>query len=200
MSTAPARCAPWRPAPGRDAAPPAPRTRRGSRRRPARCRPAADRHPSDHRSGAVRLPRCGDSGRLTTPLRGAGGLRRRLGGRKRAARDPARPRPGGARPARPRLSRGPRDRREDGACRGCYPTDTSEITEDLNARTGDEYAAAATPFGARLPGVVYVDTAGAGRLARHADHALLAHVERDDLAAHGRTGSAAAAPRRVTGI
>lgn len=56
--------------------------------------------------------------------------------------------------------------REDGACRGCYPTDTSEITEDMNARTGDEYGAAATPFEARLPGVVYVDTAGAGRLAR----------------------------------
>ena len=56
--------------------------------------------------------------------------------------------------------------REDGACHGCYPTDTSEITEDMNARTGDQYAAAATPFGARLPGVVYVDTAGAGRLAR----------------------------------
>jgi hypothetical protein len=56
--------------------------------------------------------------------------------------------------------------REDGACRGCYPTDASEITEDLNARTGDEYAAAATPYGARLPGVVYVDTTGARRLAR----------------------------------
>jgi fermentation-respiration switch protein FrsA (DUF1100 family) len=35
-----------------------------------------------------------------------------------------------------------------------------------NARTGDEYAAAATSFEARLPGVVYVDTTGAGRLAR----------------------------------
>jgi fermentation-respiration switch protein FrsA (DUF1100 family) len=56
--------------------------------------------------------------------------------------------------------------REDGACRGCYPTDASEITEDLNARTGDQYAAAATPFGARIPGVVYLDTTGAGRLAR----------------------------------
>jgi len=56
--------------------------------------------------------------------------------------------------------------REDGACRGCYPTDASEITEDMNARTGDEYAAAATSFAARLPGVVYVDTTGAGRLAR----------------------------------
>jgi len=56
--------------------------------------------------------------------------------------------------------------REDGACRGCYPSDASEITEDLNARTGDEYAAASTPFGAHLPGVVYVDTTGAGRLAR----------------------------------
>jgi fermentation-respiration switch protein FrsA (DUF1100 family) len=56
--------------------------------------------------------------------------------------------------------------REDGACRGCYPTDASEITEDMNARTGDQYAAAATSFDARLPGVVYVDTAGAGRLAR----------------------------------
>lgn len=56
--------------------------------------------------------------------------------------------------------------REDGVCRGCYPDDASEITEDLNARTGDEYAAAATAFGARLPGVVYVDTTGAGRLAR----------------------------------
>ena len=56
--------------------------------------------------------------------------------------------------------------REDGACHGCYPTDTSEITEDMNARTGELYAAAATPFGARLPGVVYVDTTGAGRLAR----------------------------------
>jgi hypothetical protein len=56
--------------------------------------------------------------------------------------------------------------REDGACRGCYPTDTSEITEDMNARTGDQYGAAATSFDARLPGVVYVDTAGAGRLAR----------------------------------
>jgi fermentation-respiration switch protein FrsA (DUF1100 family) len=56
--------------------------------------------------------------------------------------------------------------RADGVCRGCYPTDTGEITEDMNARTGDEYGAAATPFGARLPGVVYVDTTGAGRLAR----------------------------------
>ena len=56
--------------------------------------------------------------------------------------------------------------REDGACRDCYPTDASEITEDMNARTGDQYAAAATSFDARLPGVVYVDTAGAGRLAR----------------------------------
>jgi hypothetical protein len=56
--------------------------------------------------------------------------------------------------------------RDDGACRGCYPADASEITEDLNARTGDQYGAAATPFGARLPGVVYVDTTGAGRLAR----------------------------------
>ena len=56
--------------------------------------------------------------------------------------------------------------REDGACRGCYPTDASEITEDMNAHTGDQYAAAATSFDARLPGVVYVDTAGAGRLAR----------------------------------
>ena len=56
--------------------------------------------------------------------------------------------------------------REAGACRGCYPTDASEITEDMNARTGDQYAAAATSFEARLPGVVYVDTAGAGRLAR----------------------------------
>ena len=55
--------------------------------------------------------------------------------------------------------------REDGACRGCYPTDTSEITEDMNARTGDQYAAAATPFGARLPGVVYLDTTGPARLA-----------------------------------
>ena len=34
--------------------------------------------------------------------------------------------------------------REDGACRGCYPTDASEITEDMNARTGDQYGAAAT--------------------------------------------------------
>ena len=56
--------------------------------------------------------------------------------------------------------------REDGVCRGCYPTDASEITEDMNAHTGDQYAAAATSFDARLPGVVYVDTAGAGRLAR----------------------------------
>jgi hypothetical protein len=56
--------------------------------------------------------------------------------------------------------------REDGACRGCYPTDASEITEDMNARTGDQYAAAATSFDARLPGVVYVDTSGAGRLAQ----------------------------------
>jgi hypothetical protein len=56
--------------------------------------------------------------------------------------------------------------REDGVCRGCYPDDASEITEDMNARTGDEYAAAATPFEAHLAGVVYVDTTGAGRLAR----------------------------------
>jgi hypothetical protein len=56
--------------------------------------------------------------------------------------------------------------REDGVCPRCYPDDASEITEDLNARTGDQYAAAATAFGARLPGVVYVDTTGAGRLAR----------------------------------
>ena len=55
---------------------------------------------------------------------------------------------------------------EDGACPRCYPDDASEITEDLNARTGDQYAAAATAFGARLPGVVYVDTTGAGRLSR----------------------------------
>jgi hypothetical protein len=56
--------------------------------------------------------------------------------------------------------------REAGTCRGCYPSDAGEITEDMNARTGDEYAAAATSFEARLPGVVYVDTTGAGRLAR----------------------------------
>ena len=55
---------------------------------------------------------------------------------------------------------------EDGMCRGCYPADASEITEDMNARTGDQYAVAATSFDARLPGVVYVDTAGAERLAR----------------------------------
>jgi fermentation-respiration switch protein FrsA (DUF1100 family) len=56
--------------------------------------------------------------------------------------------------------------REDGVCPRCYTEDASEITEDLNARTGDQYAAAPTAFGARLPGVVYVDTTGAGRLAR----------------------------------
>ena len=88
--------------------------------------------------------------------------------------------------------------REDGACRGCYPTDASEITEDMNARTGDEYAAAATSFDARLPGVVYVDTTGAGRLARGPDHALRAHVERDDLASCGRHAAARISPGGVT--
>jgi hypothetical protein len=56
--------------------------------------------------------------------------------------------------------------REDGVCPGCFPDDASEITEDLNARTGDQYAAAATAFAAHLPGVVYVDTTGAGHLTR----------------------------------
>jgi hypothetical protein len=54
--------------------------------------------------------------------------------------------------------------REDGLCRGCYPDDTDEITEDMNGITGDPYAIAFTAFGARMRGVVYVDTVGADRL------------------------------------
>jgi hypothetical protein len=61
--------------------------------------------------------------------------------------------------------------RAEHTCRGCYPTDTSEITEDMSVRTHDQYAVAFTPFSARLPGVVYLDTVGAGRLTR--DHITL---------------------------
>jgi len=56
--------------------------------------------------------------------------------------------------------------RADGLCRGCYPAQPGDITEDMNARTGDAYAIAFTPFGARLPDVVYVDTVRQGRLTR----------------------------------
>jgi hypothetical protein len=54
----------------------------------------------------------------------------------------------------------------DGLCRGCYPSEAGEITEDMNGVTGDPYAIAFTSFGARMPGVVYVDTVGAGKLSR----------------------------------
>jgi hypothetical protein len=86
--------------------------------------------------------------------------------------------------------------REDGACRGCYPTDASEITEDMNARTGDQYAAAATSF----------EAASGRRLRRNdrrrpagpcPDHALCAHVERDDLAAPGGARPPPPEPRGV---
>jgi hypothetical protein len=56
--------------------------------------------------------------------------------------------------------------RTDGLCRGCYPDDADEITEELNGLTGDQYAIAFTSFGARMRGVVYVDTVGGDRLTR----------------------------------
>lgn len=58
--------------------------------------------------------------------------------------------------------------RQDAPCAGCYPTDTSEITEDLYLRTGDQYAAAASAAQVRFRDVIYLDTAGRARLAaRH---------------------------------
>jgi hypothetical protein len=56
--------------------------------------------------------------------------------------------------------------RQEGLCRGCYPAEADEITEDMNGLTGDPYAIAFTPFGARMRGVVYVDTVGPDRLTR----------------------------------
>ncbi len=56
--------------------------------------------------------------------------------------------------------------RKDGLCRGCYPSEAGEITEDMNGVTGDPYAIAFTSFGAHMPGVVYVDTVGEGKLSR----------------------------------
>ena len=53
---------------------------------------------------------------------------------------------------------------EDHLCRGCYLDETDEITEEMNGRSGGQYAIAFTPFGARLPGVVYLDTVGTSRL------------------------------------
>ena len=49
---------------------------------------------------------------------------------------------------------------EDHLCRGCYLGETDEITEEMHRRSGGQYAIAFTPFGARLPGVVYLDTVG----------------------------------------
>lgn len=58
--------------------------------------------------------------------------------------------------------------RTDGSCPGCYPTDTSEITEDMYMRTGDQYGEVAGPAQVHFRDVVYLDTAGASRLsARH---------------------------------
>lgn len=56
--------------------------------------------------------------------------------------------------------------RDDHLCRGCYPAETDEITEEMNARTGGQYAIAFTPLGAHFPDVVYLDTVGTGRLSR----------------------------------
>jgi hypothetical protein len=56
--------------------------------------------------------------------------------------------------------------RRDGLCHGCYPSEAGEITEDMNGITGDPYAIAFTSFGAHMPGVVYVDTVGEGKLSR----------------------------------
>jgi hypothetical protein len=56
--------------------------------------------------------------------------------------------------------------RRDGLCSGCYPSVAGDITEDMNDITGDPYAIAFTPFGAHMPGVVYVDTVGEGKLSR----------------------------------
>lgn len=55
---------------------------------------------------------------------------------------------------------------EDHLCGGCYLDETGEITEEMNGRSGGQYAIAFTPFGAHLPGVVYLDTVGASRLTR----------------------------------
>ena len=57
--------------------------------------------------------------------------------------------------------------RTDGPCHGCYPTDTSEITEDMYLRTGDQYGEVASPAQVRFRDVVYLDTAGASRLGPH---------------------------------
>ena len=58
--------------------------------------------------------------------------------------------------------------RRRGLCRGCYPASAADLTEDLYDTSGIPFAVAFTPFGARLPGVVYLDTVGADRLSR--DH------------------------------
>jgi len=52
----------------------------------------------------------------------------------------------------------------DHLCSGCYPSEAGEITEDMNGVTGDAYAIAFTPMGARMTDVVYVDTVGDGKL------------------------------------
>ena len=57
--------------------------------------------------------------------------------------------------------------RTDGPCRDCYPTDPSEITEDMYMRTGDQYGEVASPAQVRFRDVVYLDTTGASRLAPH---------------------------------
>jgi len=51
-------------------------------------------------------------------------------------------------------------------CSGCFPTVAADLTEDMNAATGLPFAVAVTPFGARMAGVVYLDTVGASRLTR----------------------------------
>jgi hypothetical protein len=63
-----------------------------------------------------------------------------------------------------------------GACTGCYPSDASEITEDLYLRTGDQYAAAASASQVRFGDVVYLDTTGRSSLtARHITFYVRAH-------------------------
>jgi hypothetical protein len=54
----------------------------------------------------------------------------------------------------------------DHLCSGCYPDQAGDITEDMNAITDDAYAIAFTAMGARMTGVVYLDTVGAGKLSR----------------------------------
>jgi hypothetical protein len=54
--------------------------------------------------------------------------------------------------------------RRRGLCSGCYPVSPADLSEDLYDASGIPFAVAFTPFGAHLPGVVYLDTVGADRL------------------------------------